>query len=147
MTTECTITEEIPGIEEYEALRVSVGWGGMNLESLAGGLRGCLLCVCMRKDGRLIGFGRVLGDGCSAFYIQDVIVHPDHQKKGLGKAIMDRLIGWINSVCAQDTFVGLEAAPGVIGFYEQLGFSVRPPDAPGMELWLKQHRTQLGRQM
>ncbi len=143
MNTEYQITEEIPGIDEYEALRASVGWGGMNLKSLAGGLRGCLLCVCVRKGGELVGFGRVLGDGCSAFYIQDVIVHPDHQKKGLGKAIVSRLIGWIDSVCAEDTFVGLEAAREAVGFYEQFGFKARPPDAPGMELWLK--RRQVGR--
>lgn len=140
MNTEYTITDETPSPEEFIALRTAVGWGGPSLETLAGGLSGSLMCVSVRKDGRPVGFGRVIGDGLMAFYVQDIIIHPDHQRKGLGKAVMDRIMAWIDSVGRDDSYVGLMAASGVSEFYEQFGFTVRPPNAPGMQLWLKHRR-------
>lgn len=139
-STEYTITEETPSPEEFIALRTAVGWGGPSPETAARGLSGSLMCVCVRKDGELVGFGRVIGDGCFAFYIQDIIVHPGHQRKGLGKAVMDRIMRWIDSEGTDDSYVGLMAAKGAPEFYEQFGFTARPPDAPGMNLWLKHLR-------
>ncbi len=137
MNTEYVITEETPKVEEFIALRDAVGWGGISSETLAGGLSGSLMCVCVRKDGELVGFGRVIGDGCFTFYIQDIIVHPGHQRKGLGKAVMERVMRWIDSVGRDDSFVGLMAAKGAPEFYERFGFTARPPDPPGMNLWLE----------
>lgn len=143
MNSEYEITERTPGVEEFIALRTAVEWGGPSPETAAGGLSGSLMCVCVRKDGELVGFGRVIGDGCFTFYIHDVIVHPDHQRKGIGKAVMDRIMSYIDSVGRDDSYVGLGAARGAIRFYEPYGFKARPPDAPGMQLWLKHRRAGL----
>jgi GNAT superfamily N-acetyltransferase len=43
-------------------------------------------------DEKLIGAGRALADGLDCAYIADVAVHPDHQGRGLGKAIIHRLV-------------------------------------------------------
>jgi len=40
----------------------------------------------------LVGAGRVLADGLDSAYIADVAVHPDHQGRGLGKAIIRQLV-------------------------------------------------------
>ena len=45
-------------------------------------------------DGRLVGAGRVLADALDCAYIADVAVHPDHQKFGLGTAIITRLLAF-----------------------------------------------------
>jgi len=37
-------------------------------------------------DGRIVGAGRVVGDGRDTAYLCDVVVHPELQGQGLGKA-------------------------------------------------------------
>lgn len=44
-------------------------------------------------DGRrLVGLARVISDGCFNAYIPDVIVHPDYQRRGIGRALIKRII-------------------------------------------------------
>jgi GNAT superfamily N-acetyltransferase len=40
----------------------------------------------------LVGAGRALADGLDCAYIADVAVHPDHQRRGLGREIIERLV-------------------------------------------------------
>ncbi len=40
-------------------------------------------------DRDLVGVGRALADGLDCSYIGDVAVHPEHQGKGLGTAIIE----------------------------------------------------------
>ena len=130
---EYAISEQKPLADEYAALRNAVGWGNLPLETAEGALEGAMFCVSVRYGRELVGFGRVVGDGCFTFYIQDIIIHPDHQRKGLGKAVMGRIMGYIESAGLEGAYIGLMAARGAVGFYEQLGFKTRPQDAPGME--------------
>jgi ribosomal protein S18 acetylase RimI-like enzyme len=69
-------------------------------------------------DGRLVGAGRALADGLDSAYLADVAVHPDHQGRGLGSAIIRRLV----DMSAGHTKVLLYANPGTEGFYSKLGF-------------------------
>lgn len=131
--SEYVVTEGKPSVEEYLALRSAVRWINPSPETAASGLDGSLVCVCVVHDGKLVGFGRVVGDGCFTFYIQDVIVHPDHQGNGLGRAIMNRIVSYIEAVGGRDAYIGLMAARGAAGFYERFGFTVRPEDSPGMQ--------------
>jgi ribosomal protein S18 acetylase RimI-like enzyme len=76
----------------------------------------------------LIGMGRAVSDGVSDAYIQDVVVMKDLRGRGIGAAIIrkivaflrDRRIGWI----------GLVAEPGTQPFYRRLGFEVMEGYAP-----------------
>ncbi len=43
--------------------------------------------------GRLVGAGRVLADARDCAYLCDIAVHPSHQGRGLGKEIVQRLVG------------------------------------------------------
>ncbi|MEQ1962699.1 hypothetical protein ABLB69_05885 [Xenorhabdus khoisanae] len=38
-----------------------------------------LLAICLRDQGKLIGMGRVIGDGACFFHIVDIMVDPDYQ--------------------------------------------------------------------
>jgi len=69
-------------------------------------------------EGRLVAVGRALADGLDCAYIADVAVHPDHQGKGLGRAVIDRLV----SLADGHKKVILYANPGKEGFYARLGF-------------------------
>src|SRR6185437_16097368 len=69
-------------------------------------------------DEKLIGAGRALADGLDCAYIADVAVHPDHQGRGLGKAIIAELL----DLCSGHKKVILYANPGTESFYASLGF-------------------------
>lgn len=131
--TEYTLTEHLPMVEEYLAIRNAVQWSNPTVETAASALNGSLSCVCIRHNDKLVAFGRVVGDGSFTFYIQDMIVHPEHQGKGLGKAVMHRIMRYIQAAGGEDAYIGLMAARNAVGFYEQFGFSARPESAPGMQ--------------
>ena len=38
--------------------------------------------------GRLVGLARVVSDGHTIAYLQDILVHPEEQRTGVGKALM-----------------------------------------------------------
>lgn len=69
-------------------------------------------------DMDLVGVGRALADGLDCSYIADVAVHPDSQRIGLGKAIIERLVALSNG----HKKIILYANPGTEGFYSSLGF-------------------------
>jgi GNAT superfamily N-acetyltransferase len=77
---------------------------------------------------RLAGAGRAMADGLDCAYIADVAVHPDHQGRGLGKAIIRQLI----EAAAGHKKIILYAAPGKEGFYASLGFL---PMNTAMGIW------------
>lgn len=84
-------------------------------------------------DGNLpVGMGRVIGDGGIYFYIQDIIVHPEYQKSGIGKLIMERIEAFLSKSAPKNAFIGLMAAEGVKEFYHKFGYKERPENGPGM---------------
>jgi len=72
------------------------------------------------KSGRAIGMGRVISDGVSDGYIQDLVVLADYQKEGIGRQMVSALVGR----CRQSgiTWIALIAEPGTEKFYLPLGF-------------------------
>jgi len=42
----------------------------------------------------VIGMARVVGDGAMFFYIQDVVVTPAHQGRGVGTLLLERVMGY-----------------------------------------------------
>jgi ribosomal protein S18 acetylase RimI-like enzyme len=75
--------------------------------------------VCFAYAGDvLVGAGRALADGLDCAYIADVAVHPDHQGRGLGQAIIRNLV----AASGRHRKIILYANPGTEGFYTRLGF-------------------------
>lgn len=72
------------------------------------------------KTGRAVGMGRVIADGVSDGYIQDLVILPEFRKSGVGKRIVSALV----DRCLQSgiTWIGLIAEPETEKFYRQLGF-------------------------
>ena len=130
--TEFHIVEAIPEVAAYAALRVAVGWNLLPVAAMERGLQGALYSVCVYRAEQLVGFGRILGDGGIYFYLQDVIVLPEFQGRGLGQQIMEKLMGYLQANAQAGAFVGLMAARGAEGFYLKYGFERRGEDRPGM---------------
>jgi GNAT superfamily N-acetyltransferase len=127
-----SLVKRPPTIAEYHRLRAAVGWECMDSESTEIGLCNSLFSVCVFHKRDVIGYGRVIGDGAIFFYIQDVMVLPEHQRKGVGRMIMRAIMDYLDAHARQRTFVGLMAAKGASKFYEKFGFAARAPDRPGM---------------
>jgi ribosomal protein S18 acetylase RimI-like enzyme len=83
-------------------------------------------------NNKVIGCGRVIGDGGFYYYIQYVIVLPEFQKRGLGKLIMDSIMKFFNEIVQPNTFIGLMAAKGQSKVYKQFGFNERLEYRPGL---------------
>ena len=75
------------------------------------------MCFVYAGD-MLAGAGRALADGRDCSYIADVAVHPDHQGRGLGKAIISKLV----DLSRDHKKIILYANPGTEEFYARLGF-------------------------
>ena len=121
-----------PTIQEYRELRNLVGWWETDVHATEKALNNSLFSVIALEADRVVGFGRIVGDGGLYFYIQDLIVHPDFQSKGIGKAILKELMIHIGTHAAPGAFIALMAAKGLESYYEQFGFTARDRDAPGM---------------
>lgn len=98
-------------------------------------LRNGLFHVSAICYGKTVGMGRLVGDGAMYWYLQDIIVLPEYQGKGIGKNIVNRLLKHIKSTAIPGTKieVGLTSVKGKEPFYEKLGFSI---GATGMRLWI-----------
>jgi GNAT superfamily N-acetyltransferase len=72
-------------------------------------------------SGRAVGMGRVIADGVSDAYLQDVVVLPSYRQQGIGRRIVTELI----QVCtgAGFSWIGLIAQPGSANLYASLGFT------------------------
>lgn len=126
------IEHKAPTTEEYQKLRNSTDWNKLQNSTVKKGLSNSLFSVCIYDDMKIIGIGRVIGDEAIYFYIQDVIVLPQYQKKGIGKIIMSEIEKYIKLHAHPGSFIGLMAADGVQEFYEHFGYQLRPNNRPGM---------------
>ena len=73
-----------------------------------------------KRTNKAIGMGRVLSDGISDGYIQDVVILPNYRKKGIGRDIINKLIEFCQSKGVE--WIGLISEPGQSEFYLPLGF-------------------------
>ena len=126
------LVERAPTVEEYRRLRGAVGWYPVAEDAVGRGLLAGQYSICAVDDGQVVGCGRIVGDGGMYFYVQDMMVLPSLQGRGIGRALMERLMGYLDDHARPGSFVGLMAARGVSGFYDRYGFSPRADDAPGM---------------
>jgi len=136
------LKENILTAKDFLKLRDSAGWGGAPPEhQIEAALKNSLVTISAVFEGRIIGMGRLVGDGVSICYVQEMIIYPEYQGKGIGKAIMDKLISFVKKNGFTNTYItiGLFSAKGKEGFYRNLGFVERPNDnqGAGMQLMLK----------
>lgn len=126
-----------PTVAELRGLNDAVGWTDLPADddAVARGLAASLFgVVALTAAGEVVGSARVVGDGGVYFYVQDLIVAPAHQSRGLGDLLLDQVLAHLERVAPDGAFVGLMAAEGKAGFYARRGFAVRPQDGPGMSL-------------
>ena len=90
----------------------------------------CFMIVENKKG--IVGMGRAISDGVSDAYIQDVVVSADCRGRGIGTAIIRRLLERLNRDSVN--WVGLIAERGSHPFYERLGFGIMPDSMPMVKI-------------
>jgi GNAT superfamily N-acetyltransferase len=121
-----------PTVEEYCALRAGAGLSPRSEAIVRTALPNTLFSVVIEHNGKAIGMGRVIGDGGTVFHVADIAVLPEHQKRGLGKRILDAIDAWLRGNARPGAFINLFADRGVAPLYARYGFRARDPDEPGM---------------
>lgn len=124
-------------VNEYQALRGTTDWFKLEDHVVEKSLDNDLFSVCVTHNGTLVGIGRIVGDGAIYFYIQDIIVIPDYQGKGIGTLIMNEIESYLEENAFNNSFIGLMAAEGVQEFYHKFGYKERDDNKPGMSKLMK----------
>lgn len=101
-------------------LREAVGWNRME-DALRREEQTNLIEIGFMEDERLIGYLCVVSNGVTDAYIQDVMVHPEYQRQGIGTGMMQLAL-----VCIREK--GIPMVSVIYGnealrpFYEKFGF-------------------------
>jgi len=104
---------------ELTALYGSVGDQRHNFPNmLKSAWRNSDLVVTVRAGGELIGLARGLTDRSTTLFVCDVMVHPDHQKQGIGSELMRRLVAPFRNIYQ----IVLLTDPETLPFYRKLGY-------------------------
>lgn len=134
-------SEDRLSVAEYLALRESVGWPRLSERQAELALENCIYCISAYDNGKLVGMGRIVGDGAVICYIQDLIVLPEYHGRGIGNALMMHLKNYVSSLTTEGErmMLALMCAKGREGFYEKNGFIPRPTDSlgPGMIIYIQ----------
>nr|QCI06501.1 hypothetical protein [Erythroglossum lusitanicum] len=119
---------------DLEKLCDSVGWVRRPLKKIKIALNNSFLIACIfaynSSQKKLIGFARATSDNSFNATIWDVVIHPEFQGKGLGKALINQIIKQLRYY--DISTITLFADPQVIKFYNHLGFIVDPDGVKGM---------------
>jgi ribosomal protein S18 acetylase RimI-like enzyme len=127
-------TERDIDLYELEELCDAVGWSRRPMRKVKKAIEHSFLVASMWQQRgttrRLIGFARATSDHAFNATIWDVVVHPDFQGKGLGKALMKFMIKKLRSEDISN--ITLFADPHVVNFYRRMGFMPDPEGIKGM---------------
>lgn len=131
LTIRYQVIDRFPTSDEYVRLCSSVGWNNMNFSVAEKAIRQSVYATVVSYGDEVIGMARIVGDGVMYFYIQDFVVHPLHQEKGVGKILMNQLFSYLKENAPTQAFIGLFATEAGSHLYKQFGFQP-PGDMNGM---------------
>lgn len=123
MGHEFVIAEERPDLEELVELYTAVGWSTYteDPERLVAAVRGSSHVVTARYGDDLLGLARVVSDGASVAYLQDVLVRPELQREGVGRALVQAALEPFGHV--RQKVLLTDDEPRQRAFYESLGYA------------------------
>lgn len=112
----------IPKKEDILSLYEDVGWTAYteDLESLYEGIKSSLRVWTLWDGEILVGLGRVVGDGQTIIYVQDILILLAYQGRGLGSKILDEIIDTYKDV--QKIILSTDDDESLKDFYKSKGF-------------------------
>lgn len=133
------VNDAVVNASDLENLCVKVAWPARPLHKVAAALANsylvCSLILRITKgpsllSESLIGMARCTSDHAFNATIWDVLVDPEYQGQGLGKALVEQMV---RTLLRKDiSNITLFADSKVVDFYKQLGFEADPSGIKGM---------------
>ncbi|MBU5590196.1 GNAT family N-acetyltransferase [Clostridium sp. MSJ-4] len=108
--------------EDINMLYEDAGWTSytMDLPKLMKAIEASLMVVSAWDDDKLIGLIRVVGDGLTIIYIQDILVLNSYKRKGVGTKLFKYVLNKYSDV--RQKVLLTEEGEETRGFYEANGF-------------------------
>ncbi len=72
-------------------------------------------------DGKLVGILRAVGDGASVLLVQDLLIYPEYQHKGIGTKLMQEMLRRSEGVYQFHLLT--DNSPKTVQFYRSVGLS------------------------
>ena len=113
------ICNETVSVNDLADLRESVGWNRMEKEYKNPLLTSYYHIAVYEKES-LIGYIDCVSNGVTDAYIQDLMVHPDYQGRGIGTDLMKKMIDYLKKKHIYMISVVFEEK--LKPFYEKFGF-------------------------
>lgn len=123
---------EIPTAENYMNLRLRSGMGNKDLERSQTALKNSLFTVSLYDKEKLIGFGRVVGDGGITYVVSDIMVDREYQRKGYAEQIMRAIDSYFEENTYDDSYICLIAKHPADLLYHKHQFEYLPENRFGM---------------
>lgn len=103
-------------------LYASVGWTNYtdNPEMLKKAYENSLLTLGAYDVDKLVGVIRTVGDGYSIVFIQDILVFPEYQRKGVGTKLIREIMDRFSEVYQIELMT--DNTPKTVSFYQSVGF-------------------------
>lgn len=109
--------------DEIRRLYTEVGWTAYteNMAALEQGYKNSLLVLAAYEREELLGIIRVVGDGFTIVFVQDILVFPEKQRQGVGTALLKAVLDRYHNV--RQIELTTDNTPKTVAFYKSLGFS------------------------
>ena len=117
------ITKETSvSLDDVLHLYQAVGWTNYTNQPqmLAQALTHSLAIYLARDGEKIVGLVRLVGDGFSSVFVQDLIVSPSYQRQGIGSTLMKQALADYKD--AYQVQLATDESEKTLGFYRSLGF-------------------------
>ena len=134
--------QEIVKLEDVLHLYQAVGWTNYTHqpEMLEQALPHSLVVYLAFDGEKIVGLIRLVGDGFSSVFVQDLIVLPSYQRQGIGRSLMKQALGDFKG--AYQVQLVTEQTEKNVGFYRSIGFeTLSTYDCIGM-IWVDREKLQ-----
>ncbi|QLY78582.1 GNAT family N-acetyltransferase [Clostridium intestinale] len=121
-----------PSADDYVSLRLRSGMGNKDLKRSEIALKNSLFIVALYDEEKLIGFGRVVGDGGITYVVSDIMVDKNYQRRGLAEQIMKAIDGYFEENAHEDSYICLIANHPADILYNKHKFEYLPENKYGM---------------
>ena len=100
----------------------SAGWTAYtdHPEVLKKGFKNSMQTLAAYEGNQLLGIIRAVGDGETIVFVQDILVFPEHQRKGIGSALLQAILDRYSHV--RQIELATDNTPKTIAFYKSMGF-------------------------
>ena len=132
--------QEIVKLEDVLHLYQAVGWTNYtNQPQMLEQALSQSLVIYLALDGdAVVGLIRLVGDGFSSVFVQDLIVLPSYQRQGIGSSLMKQALEDFKE--AYQVQLATEQTEENVGFYRSMGFeTLSTYDCTGM-IWVNREK-------